>query len=509
MNSFNIKSRPIRALFEAAALICAIGLATAVGVIFRSVGFPETNTVIVYLLAVLVMAVISGNYIFGIAASIAATFAFNFFFTEPLYSFAVYDPSYIITFAIMITTSIITTALTGRVKNSEMNARKSEEKAKALYMLTNNLTEAGSIDDMAKISTSIVSAVMQCDAAILFLDENEKPYAEYTVHSHDGSFYNIKANDTSYIVNRIKGHSLRYYAGKKYYDWPIYGREAVLGIFRIPASCAQRLTESGENMMTAMTESTAMAIDRFRAAQERIKYRECSEQEHYRSNLLRSISHDLRTPLSGIMGTSEMIMDMSAANDPRKKLAAQITKDADWLKDMVENILNLTRLQEGRLQIKKQPEAVEEIVGSALAHIERRAPEYDIKVNVPLELLVVPMDARLIEQVLVNLIDNAMKHTPKEKEIAVSVFKQCGFVVFKVTDHGEGILEEDMPNIFEVFYTSGNKKAAADSKHGVGLGLPICDAIVKAHKGTISARNIEQGGAEFTFTLPLEDNADE
>ena len=252
-----------------------------------------------------------------------------------------------------------------------------------------------------------------------------------------------------------------------------------------------------------MLESIAMAIERLSAAQAQQRYREESFQERTRSNLLRAISHDLRTPLSGIMGTSEMIRDMSAQDDPRRKLAQDIWRDADWLRALVENILSLTRLEDGRLQIEKQPEAVEEIVGSALAQMERRAPDREIDAELPEELLMVPMDAKLIVQMLVNLLDNAVRHTPPENKIKVCVEKRDGKAVFSVLDRGKGIREEDLPHLFERFYTTRGK--SADAARGVGLGLSICDAIARAHGGSIMAQSREGGGAVFTFELPMEE----
>ena len=251
-----------------------------------------------------------------------------------------------------------------------------------------------------------------------------------------------------------------------------------------------------------MLECTALAVERFRATREQLRYREESEQERYRGNLLRAISHDLRTPLSGIMGTSEMIRDMSEKEDPRRELAQGIWEDADWLHSLVENILNLTRLEEGRLVLQKQPEAVEEIIGNALEHIAKRAPEREIGVDIPDELLLVPMDARLIVQVLVNLLDNAIKHTAAEREIRIAVQREGTDAVFRVSDRGEGIAPADLPHIFKMFYTSQHNRA--DAKRGIGLGLAICDAIVGAHGGTIQAENRAGGGAVFRFTLPME-----
>ena len=203
-------------------------------------------------------------------------------------------------------------------------------------------------------------------------------------------------------------------------------------------------------------------------------------------------------------------MDMTQKDDVRYNLAEGIHKEAKWLHSLVENILNLTRLQDGRLTLSKQTEAVEEVVGSAVSHIQRSCPEREITVSVPDELLLVPMDAKLIEQVLINLLENAVKHTLPEQEISVSVTadKANNYIVFTVADRGEGIDPVDLPNIFQMFYTSGLKHA--DSQYGIGLGLSICDAIIKAHGGSIEAQNRTEGqGAVFIFKLPMEGNESE
>jgi two-component system sensor histidine kinase KdpD len=254
-----------------------------------------------------------------------------------------------------------------------------------------------------------------------------------------------------------------------------------------------------------MIESTGLAMDRFMTSEQRLKEREEATQERYRGNLLRSISHDLRTPLSGIMGTTEMLMDMTESHDPRYSLLENIHNDANWLHSLVENILNLTRLQEGKLILNKQMETVEEVIGSAVNRISQRAPKHEITVSVPDELFFVPMDAKLIEQVLVNLLDNSIKHTLAKAEISVSVKKEenTNSAVFVVKDKGTGISTEELPYIFEMFYTSRMKRP--DVKSGIGLGLAICDTIIKAHGGTIKAMNrSECPGTEIIFTLPLE-----
>ena len=507
----NQKSKLIQDIVRSVLLIAGlISGATAVGYLFRNMGFPETNVVIVYILFVLLTARLTQGYIYGILASVTATSAFNYFFTVPHFTFSVDDPNYIITFIIMTITSIITSALTSRVKQNAIEAKEREIETRALYRLTNHLTDASNMHEIASISIRIISDIISCKAACLCIDENGIPEQSFIQQVSNNKQIYISVENVVQIKHRIEDLCMGYDIGVEFYDWPIYGQESILGVMRIPKENAEILKESQASLLRTMIESIALAMDRFRQAEQRMKSKEEMVQERYRGNLLRAISHDLRTPLSGIMGTSEMLMDMTQNDDPRYELAKDIYKDADWLRSLVENILNLTRLQEGRLVLNKQMEAVEEIIGGAINHIYRRSPEYEISVNVPEELLLIPMDAKLIEQVIINLLDNAIKHTLPQNEILILVEdeKELNQVEFSIIDSGEGFVTDDLPNIFQMFYTSNTRRA--DVKHGIGLGLTICEAIVKAHGGKIEACNrTDTPGAIIKFILPTKEEKNE
>lgn len=479
--------------------------ATCVGYLFRRWGVPETNIVVVYILSVLLTARFTEGYGWGVGASIAATVAFDFFFTEPYHALRVDDPSYLVTFAVMALTAMTTGALTSSGKQSAVDARDREAITGALFRLTNHLTDAADIESIVSIAVQTVSDAFSCQAACLPFDAKGMPERSFLQQRSKREQIHRSLENREEVGRRITELHTAFAVGDEFYDWPIYGHDAVLAIMRIPIGTAKTLSGPQLRLLHSIIESTALALDRCRSAQERTRSREEAEQEHYRGNLLRAISHDLRTPLSGIMGTSEMLMDMTEPNDERHSLAEAIYRDADWLHSLVENILNLTRLQDGRLTLNKQPEPVEEVVGGAVIVAERREPGREIAVTVPDSVLMVPMDARLIEQVLVNLLDNARKHTPLDKEISVTVEadEKGENAVFTVADHGSGISPTDLPHIFQMFYTSHAK--GADSKRGIGLGLTICESIVKAHGGTITGGNREDdSGAVFTFTLPLE-----
>lgn len=485
--------------------IALIVAATLIGLIFREINFPETNIVIVYLLAILLVARFTYGFMYSVISTIIVTYALNYFFTEPYFTLRVNDPQYFITFLVMAITAIITSALTSKVKQNAVEAQKKEAETSALYKLTNRLTDATDLSDIASIATSTISSIMGCRVAFLCFDENGEPEQSFIQQQDSKNQVRRNLDNKAEIRHRMEGLRTAFDTGLEFCDWPIYGTEQILGVLRIPTEAVVKMGDSRICLLRSMIESTALAMDRFRSMQARLKSKEEMVQERYRGNLLRAISHDLRTPLSGIMGTAEILMDMTEKSDERYALAEGIHKDADWLHSLVENILSLTRLQEGKLMLHKEVEAVEEIVGSAVEHIMERAPEHQINVHIPDEPLFVAMDAKLVMQMLINLLDNAVKHTMAEEEITVTVTEDsiAKKAIFSIADQGEGISSEDLPHIFQMFYTTHGKQA--DSQRGVGLGLAICEAIATAHGGTIIGHNrSDRRGAEFIVTLPME-----
>ncbi len=484
-------------------VLLLLGMASAFGYLFRVLGFPETNMVVIYLLAVLLTSRFTNGYLFGVLASIGATLAFNYFFTKPYFTLSVDDPSYIVTFVIMTITAIVTSALTSKVKLNAEEAQEKERETRALYLLTNHLTNATDIHEIANIAVEIISETLACEAACLCTDERGKLETTFVQQTtKDKQIHRATSNAEALKIQMINLTD-DYAKGAEFWEWPIHGQETLLGVVRIPRENAMKMNEAQRRILKTMIESIALAMDRFLQIKQRIKSNEEAVQERYRGNLLRAISHDLRTPLSGIMGTSEMLMDMTEKADDRYALAKGIYKDADWLRALVENILNLTKLQEGKLVLNREIEVVEEVVGGAISHMSRRLSDCEIIVQMPEKLLMIPMDAKLIQQVLINLLDNAIKHAEPGSDIYIVVQEEEkeGYVTISVIDHGEGIPETDLPNIFQMFYTSKTRRP--DTRHGIGLGLAICQAIVEAHGGTIKAENLDSGrGSIFSFQLP-------
>lgn len=491
--------RPARFAVLAASLIVG---ATLIGLLFRALGFPETNIVIIYLLAVLLTARFTAGYRWGIAVSFVSTFTYNFFFTVPLYSFAVNDSSYIVTFAIMTITASITSAVTSRAKASEEESLRREAEVLMLYSFTNRLSNAFTPHEIAGVAVNTIHGFWGWQAACLCFDGDGRPENSYIQQVGEDTPVWRMTEDPE----RIGGEMLRLrsacLARAEFFDWPVYSTDKLLAVIRIPAPDAIAMTGDQRQALHSVIKGAALAMDRYRSARARLRSEEEAARERYRGNLLRAISHDLRTPLAGIMGTAEILIGRDRDGGAEKSLALAIYNDAQWLHDIVENVLSLTRIQSGASVIKYEPSALEEIVEVAINHVKRRLAGRRLEVRLPDELLMVRADSRLIQQVLVNLLDNAVKHTPPGKTIEISAAREDGgFARVAVADEGEGIPLEDLPHIFEMFYTS--QKRSADVKKGIGLGLPICEAIIRSHGGTASAENITDGGARFTFTLPL------
>jgi two-component system sensor histidine kinase KdpD len=232
------------------------------------------------------------------------------------------------------------------------------------------------------------------------------------------------------------------------------------------------------------------------------------ERERLRSTLLRSVAHDLRTPLTALTGASSLLADQYAqlSGEERKKLAADISEEMVWLGNLVENILNMTRISEGQLALHKQEEVVDDVVNEALTHMSRNLQNRRVDVLLPDEVITLPMDGRLIVQVLINLLDNAVKHTPQGGAIGLTVRVEQRNAVFELTDNGSGIDEVVKDTLFDGFVTG--RSTVVDGKRGMGLGLAICKAVVEAHGGRIWAQNQPAGGARFVIELPMKEGDD-
>lgn len=261
--------------------------------------------------------------------------------------------------------------------------------------------------------------------------------------------------------------------------------------------------EAFENsVLLSILGECALAIESIKNAREKEAAEIFAKNEQLRANLLRAISHDLRTPLTSISGNASNLMTNydKLEDGARQRIFTDIYDDSMWLINLVENLLAVTRLEGDQVKLNQSVELMDEVIAEALRHIGRRSKEHHIRVIASQELLLAKIDVRLVVQLLINLIDNAVKYTPAGSDIVICIERKDGWIVTEVRDNGPGIAKEQKAHVFEMFYSGANK--VADSRRSLGLGLSLCRAIVTAHGGTITVTDNQPKGTVFTFTLP-------
>ena len=278
------------------------------------------------------------------------------------------------------------------------------------------------------------------------------------------------------------------------FTYPFFEINFSLSGYPVTFVCMLIITVTTSAMTTKLTKQDEMIAERERKLNE-------AEKERIRANLLRAISHDLRTPLTSIIGASASYIENHAelSTGEKLELITTINEDSNWLLNMVENLLSVTRLHGDGHNVTKEQEIVEEVVSEAIDRLEKRLPDASIRVSAPDEILMIPMDPLLIEQVLINLLENAVVHSESSQPVELIITNDGPTVTFHVIDHGKGIQESALPDIFNSHYKGS---LTSDTKRGIGIGLSICRTIIQAHDGTITARNHDDG-AEFSFSLPI------
>ena len=258
-------------------------------------------------------------------------------------------------------------------------------------------------------------------------------------------------------------------------------------------------------MLASVVGECSLALENARNAREKEETMVLAENERLRANLLRAVSHDLRTPLTSIMGNADSLMSCGDTLDAktRGQLYSDIYRDAQWLTGMVENLLSASRMKEGKLNLKMTTELMDDMISEAVTHLSRQLQPYTVHRNRAEELLFVKADARLLVQVVVNLLDNAVKYAPEGSNIWIDTLAKDDQVVVRIADDGPGIPDDQKKHIFDLFYSSGNP--TGDSRRGLGIGLALCESIIKAHNGTISVTDHEPQGAVFEFALPRDE----
>lgn len=475
-------------------------LCTLVSFVFDDIEIRTENIMLIYLIGVLLIVVETGSFLWGITSSLLSILTFNYLFTNPTFSLQIDDFNYIITIIVFLIVSFVTGSLVNKLQQHAHKARSSARQTSALYEITRAYLTLSGVDTILQHTIRSLYTAQQTICTVYYTDgEALKKIQEpmdTAAEPDDGMAAWCMEKDCDC------GRGTSFYEEQAWTYHPMHCNNQLLGVYALYEESSLR--EEQRLFVHTLISQMMMAVEREMLYAEQEQSRVEIEKEKLRNNLLRSISHDLRTPLTGIAGSSTLICEnyQDLDDDTIYHLVKSISSDALWLNQLVENLLNMTRIQDGKLLLKQQEEVVDDIICEAVSRCESRKREHTLKVTLPDEVLLVEMDGRLIIQVLVNMIDNAIKHTPDATMIDIRCYKDHGWAVFEVIDQGEGIDESIREHLFESFVTT--KSECSDSRRGVGLGLTICKSIVEAHHGEIFAYNRKDvQGAVFGFQLKL------
>jgi two-component system sensor histidine kinase KdpD len=482
------------------AVAACTALAWTAGTLFPHVNLA--NLIMVYLLGILAV-----SYRQGLGPSTLAAFlsvvAFDFFFVPPHFTFAMADPQYVFMFLVMLLVGLSISNLTVRMRLQAALSRLRERRTAALYALSRELASTWGTAELLQIAVKHISEVFE-SSVVAFL-----PDAEGRLQVQCGAVtdFNLTPKEIgvahwAYDLGQMAGHGTDTLPGTDALYLPLIASGEPVGALGVKPHDPDRLLIPEQlHLLEAFAHQTALAVAADKLLQKQHKTQMEVEAEKLRSSLLSSVSHDLRTPLAAITGSTSSLLADGSNLDPstRKDLLENIHDEAGRLERLVNNLLEMTKLESGAVKITKELHVPGEVIGSAIARVEDNLGSRSLKTRIPQDLPLVPMDALLIEQVLVNLLDNVLKYSPEGSPIEITTEARNRQWVVEVSDRGPGVPEGDLLKLFDKFY----RGPQTSRRSGAGLGLSICKGFVEIHGGTIEAENRPGGGATFRLTIPL------
>lgn len=484
-------------------------LATVLGLFFSHVGLSDANIITLYILSVLLISVMTTNYMYCFLASFLAVIVFNFMFTDPKYTLLAYDAGYPVTFVIMFIVSFIAGNLASRLKQSAKENAEAAYRTKLLFDTEQLLAKVHGTDEVTAITAKQLLKLLN-KTIILYLEQDgdlsearifaapqDKNTARYMLGVERGAALWVRKN------RQIAGYSTKYFSQACCQYFPIAMDQEVFGVLGI-AMNKETFDAMENSIILSILGECALDLENEKNAREKEEANLQAHKEQTRANLIRAISHDLRTPLTTISGNASNLMNSVGEfeEEVKQQIYSDIYDDSMWLNSLVDNLLSISRIEDGSMQLHPSTELLEECVQEALKHIDRKGTEHKITAEYPDEMILVNVEARLIVQLVINLVNNAIKYTQKGSEIQVRIYRKEELAYIEVADNGPGISKEDRDHIFEMFYTSGQN--VADSRRSLGLGLSLCKSIVQAHGGSIYAKDRKPCGTVFVCAFPVE-----
>ena len=486
---------------------------TLTGLFFYQAGLSEANIITLYILGVLLASITTTGWSCSLLASACSVIVFNYFFTTPRFTFHVYGKDYPVTFIVMFVVALLSSALTTRLKDHARQSAKLAYRTKVLFD-TNQLLQKAETDKA--ILNTLISQIQKLLGKHIIIYPVQHGTLGTPILSPDPASAEksefLTCPGEREVALWVLSHNKR--AGAYTDTFPdalchylaIRVQNAVYGVAGMEAG--EHPMDSFEySVLVSILGEGALAMENRQNIREKEQAALLMEKERLRANLLRTISHDLRTPLTAISGNASNLLSNHSAIDEatRLQIYADIYDDSMWLINLVENLLAVTRIEDGRMNLRMETELVSEVISEALRHVSRQSVEHSVTAESTDDLLLARMDARLIVQVIINLVDNAIKYTQKGSRIQILTDKLESNVRIRVTDDGPGIPDEAKPFVFDMCYTGANR--IADSRRSLGLGLCLCRSIIRAHGGEISVSDNTPSGCIFTFTLPCEEVA--
>jgi two-component system sensor histidine kinase KdpD len=461
----------------------------------------DTNVLMLYLLSVLWVATRCSRGA-AMLASVLGVAAFDFCFVRPYLTFNVVDEQYVVTFGVMLLTALVISTLTHRVRMQGEASRRREERSEVLLALSRELAEARTVDEIVSTTILHMGKVLDADALLLLADSDRQMVTKVDGQDH-AKFGERELAVARWAFQRsqVAGAGTDDLSGATGRYVPLLasrGPVGVLGVILRPA--ASRWRAEQRQMMDAFASQVALALERAALSEEARQAWERVEVEFLRNTLLSAVSHDLRTPLAAITGASSSLIE-TGDNLPlnaRGEMLEVIFSEAERMERLINNLLDMTRLESGGLMMKKEWHPIQEVVGSALHHMDNRLKGRTVITDLPADLPLIQIDGVAVEQVLVNLMDNAVEHTPAYTPIEIAARASEGEVSIEIADRGPGLPAGTEQRLFQKFF----RAHPPEGRRGLGLGLAICRGIVELHGGTITAFNRLGGGAAFRFTLP-------
>ena len=492
--------------------------ASAVGWLFEKRKLTDANIITVYILGVLLISIVTEGWFYSFSSTIASVLIFNFLFTAPRFTLRAYDRSYPFTFAVMFLAALITGSLASRLKQHAGQAARDAYRLKVLLDTNQLLQQAKGKTEILEGAAQQIVKLLKRETVIYDVKDGklEHPLRRVPQGEEDITIEDEACEEQAAAWalenNRHAGTGTDHFKQAKRQYLAIRVNSTVYGVVGIMIQ-KQPLDAFENSVLLSILGECALALENDKNVREKEEAAILAKNEQLRANLLRTISHDLRTPLTSISGNANNLLYNESCLDAqmRRQIYGDIYDDSMWLIDLVENLLSVTRIEEGRMQIRQSAELVDEVIKEALKHTGQSRTGRTIKVEEEDELILAKMDARLIVQVLINLIGNAVKYTPQGTDITVRVKKEKAEnaersqVIISVCDLGNGIPDDRKERVFDMFYTGSDQ--VADSRRSLGLGLGLCRSIINAHGGKIWISDNIPHGAVVTFTLPAEEVA--